>query len=193
MLRDRLPGGRAAVSALLALAAAAAITMAAFVAFPAADADRATLRGFQIRVLNISQAASEDRLPGALAALQALEADVQAAFIEGRLSASRHHGIDAALDAVRADVNGLLAQAGSAAEAASVAAPDSTAQGSAAGTATAAAPGMTTTAPPEEVAAPVVVVPEEPVPAPGPAGAQEAARPDIPGDKGQGKGRGGHG
>ena len=125
------PGIRAAAAAAAALAVAAAVFALAG-AFRAPDSDAATLRGFQIRVLSISQAASENRMDGALAALHALEADLDAAARDGRISAPRLRGIESALDAVRADLTGHLssqaAVAGPVAEAAAAeAAPTETA------------------------------------------------------------------
>ena len=84
-----------------------------------AGSDGATLRGFQIRVLNVTQAAAENRLDGVLDALEALERDLDLAAGQGSISAARYRGIDAALEAVRADVTRTLtAQSASAADAA---------------------------------------------------------------------------
>ena len=69
-----------------------------------ADDDENVLRGFQVRVLSISQAAAENRMDGALAALQALEKDVGDAAAAGRLSAARYRGIETALSAVKSDI-----------------------------------------------------------------------------------------
>lgn len=83
-----------------------------------AGSDGATLRGFQIRVLNVTQAAAENRLDGVLDALEALERDLDLAAGQGSISAARYRGIDAALEAVRADVTrALTAQSASAADA----------------------------------------------------------------------------
>jgi hypothetical protein len=79
------------------------------------DADENVLRGFQIRVLSISQAAAEDRVDGALAALQALEKDLGDAAAGGRLSAARYRSIANALSAVRADLATQVAAASAAA------------------------------------------------------------------------------
>lgn len=76
-----------------------------------ADADENVLRGFQIRVLSISQAAAENRMDGALAALQALEKDLGDAAAAGRLSAARYRGIETALSAVRSDIATKVAAA----------------------------------------------------------------------------------
>ncbi|HKU01958.1 MAG TPA: hypothetical protein VJQ80_04030 [Arthrobacter sp.] len=76
--------------------------------------DSSVLRGFQIRVLSISQAASENRMDGALAALQALEKDLGEAASAGRISADRYRGIEDALSAVRADIATQVAAAATA-------------------------------------------------------------------------------
>jgi hypothetical protein len=98
--------------ALAALAGAACITLALYAATPLlhpADAHEGTLRGLQIRVLNISQAAAENRMDGALAALDALEKDLDAAASQGLISLSRYRGIEAAVADVRADITQLAA------------------------------------------------------------------------------------
>ncbi|MEV8081955.1 hypothetical protein [Pseudarthrobacter oxydans] len=106
----------------LAAAAAAALVAGAVSVSPGmagAGSDEATLRGFQIRVLNVTQAAAENRLVGVLDALDALERDLDLAAGQGSISAARYRGIDAALEAVRADVTRTLtAQSASAADAA---------------------------------------------------------------------------
>jgi hypothetical protein len=152
----------------------AAIIVAGVMGFRIADSDQATLRGFQIRVLSISQAAAENRMDGALAALEALEKDLDGAAREGRISAPRLRGIETALEAVRADITGQMA----AQAAAGTAGPPGTA------------------APAEAVAPqpqPVQAVPEQPaaVPQPGPATVeQEAPVPGAAKDaKGKGKGK----
>jgi hypothetical protein len=101
--------------------AAAALVAGAVSVSPglgASGSDEATLRGFQIRVLNVTQAAAENRLDGVLDALEALERDLDLAAGQGSISAARYRGIDAALEAVRADVTRTItAQAASAADA----------------------------------------------------------------------------
>lgn len=98
-----------AASALLAVAGlAAALYTASPLARPA-DSDKGTLRGLQIRVLTISQAASENRMDGALAALEALEKDLNDAASQGLISLSRYRGIEAALDSVRGEITGQIA------------------------------------------------------------------------------------
>lgn len=127
-----LPGGaqgspprrphRRSWTGLAAAVAAAALVAGAVSVSPGmagAGSDGATLRGFQIRVLNVTQAAAENRLDGVLDALEALERDLDLAAGQGSISAARYQGIDAALEAVRADVTRTLtAQSASAADAA---------------------------------------------------------------------------
>lgn len=105
------------MAALLATAAIVAGAVTVSSGFTGTDSDPATLRGFQIRVLNVSQAAAENRLDGALDALEALERDLDLAAGEGLISAARYRGISSALEAVRSDVGrGLTAQAAAAAD-----------------------------------------------------------------------------
>ena len=103
----RRPRTRALIVLCCTLAAAALVAGAA--GFRAADTDETVLRGFQIRVLSISQAAAENRMDGALAALQALEKDLGDAAAAGRLSAARYRGIETALSAVKADITRQVA------------------------------------------------------------------------------------
>ena len=104
-----------AASALLAVAGLAAALYAASPLARPADSDEGTLRGLQIRVLTISQAASENRMDGALAALEALEKDLNDAAGQGLISVSRYRGIEAALDSVRAEITGQIAAVSAAA------------------------------------------------------------------------------
>lgn len=123
---------------LAAILAAAALVAGAFLAsagLRGSDSDEATLQGLQIRVLNVSQAAAENRLDGALAALEALENDLEAAAAGGLVSASRYRGIEAALTSVRAEITRrhieAQAAAASAAKATAVAAETPTTDASA--------------------------------------------------------------
>lgn len=174
---------RATAAVLAAAVAAAVIVAAAFVGFRAPDSDGVTLRGFQIRVLSISQAAAEDRMDGALAALQALEKDLDLAARDGRISAPRLRGIETALESVRAEISGQLASRAAAAETAAAEETPLAAGDHAA---------LVQSQPIQPVAGVPVIgqspaVPE-PVPAPG---KQKAALPDAAKDaKGQGKGQG---
>nr|WP_306631241.1 hypothetical protein [Arthrobacter ulcerisalmonis] len=147
--------------------------------------DESVLRGFQIRVLGISQAAAEDRMDGALAALQALEKDLGDAAAAGRLSAARYRGIENALSAVRADIATHVAAAS--AEAAPATVPAAVESGP-----VLADPAVADTAQdqpaPEEPAVPAVAPAPAPAPAPeapGPQGADTAKEA-----KGKGKGQG---
>ena len=183
MLPELLPGGEAAAAvpvapslptrrpsrlsrstllrsgiAVLLAAGLTAASLAVYQGQQAGDTDQATLRGFQIRVLSISQAAAENRLEGALAALQGLEDDLDRAALDGRITAPRLRGIESALGEVRADITGQLesraAVAGTAAAAGT--APTAEAAQPADGTPTAGSAGT-------------VAVPEAPAPAPAPA------------------------
>ena len=122
------PQRRTVWTVLAAILAAAALVAGAFFAsagLRGSDSDEATLQGLQIRVLNVSQAAAENRLDGALAALDALENDLEAAAAGGLVSASRYRGIEAALSSVRAEITRHIeaqAAAASAAKATAVAA-----------------------------------------------------------------------
>lgn len=109
--------GRRALIALLAIIAAAAIAVAAIPSLRNTEPHEAALRGLQIRVLAITQAAAENRIDSALDALAALERDLDEAAGSGLISAARFKGIDAALEAVRADL-AREADAGAAAKAA---------------------------------------------------------------------------
>lgn len=168
---------RTAGTAVAAALAVTAIVVAVATGFRTPDSDQATLRGFQIRVLSISQAAADNRMDGALAALHALESDLDAAARDGRISASRLRGIEKALDAVRSDLDTRLASAVEAVEPAPAAdvAATSTAGG-----------GQAQTVPLEPVpAAPVAVPP----PAPADTGGQHEDPPAGAQGNGKGKGR----
>jgi hypothetical protein len=159
----------------LASAACVAVALYATPLLRPADSDAATLRGLQIRVLNISQAAAENRMDGALAALEALEKDLNDAAGRGLISLSRYRGIEAAAGAVRADITGRLASVPPAA----AGVPAATASD----TSVPAAPAGTLQAPQADPGQPAVV----PVPAPA---QQEPVLPDPAGEaKGKGKGK----
>ncbi|NUS36447.1 MAG: hypothetical protein HOQ04_08300 [Pseudarthrobacter sp.] len=166
-LAHRHAAVRVAVPACMAAVAAALVAGAAVIGPP--DADAKTLRGFQVRVLSISQAVAENRTDGALAAVQALEKDLDEAAAGGRLSAARYRGIETALAAVRGDLATHVAAAGTSA-------PDT-------GTPAAAQSGTPQQEPlPQEAAVPAVA------PAPAPARASDPG-PSLP-DKGkEGKGK----
>ncbi len=164
-----------AASALLAVAGLAAALYAAPLVRPA-ESDEGTLRGLQIRVLTISQAASENRMDGALAALEALEKDLNDVASQGLISVSRYRGIEAALDSVRAEITGQIAAVSAAA-----------AEAPTAGTAD-------SSAAPEPAQQPVQVVPQPPLivqaPAPEVAPVQEEPKLPEPAKEAKGKGKG---
>ncbi|WP_258805816.1 hypothetical protein [Pseudarthrobacter sp. NS4] len=173
-----------ATAAALAAALAVAVGVTAFGGLRVPDSDEGTLRGFQIRVLSITQAAAENRMDGALAALQALETDLDSAARDGRISAPRLRGIETALEAVRANIAGQMAS-----------------QAPAAGTApvedTPAAAGTSGAAPAEATvpqSQPIQPVAEEPAPLPQPVPVpvqQEEQLPDAAKEaRGKGKGQG---
>ncbi|MFC9772683.1 MULTISPECIES: hypothetical protein [unclassified Pseudarthrobacter] len=163
---------RSGIAVLLAAGLTAA-SLAVYQGQQAGDTDQATLRGFQIRVLSISQAAAENRLEGALAALQGLEDDLDRAALDGRITAPRLRGIESALGAVRADISGQLesraAVAGTAAAAGT--APTADATTSADGTPT------STSADAGAVPAPAPAAPAPAAPAPAPAVQQQPGPP----------------
>jgi len=176
--KPRLKRGRTwqAAMALIAVAGLAAALFAAVPLLRQADSDEGTLRGLQVRVLNISQAAAENQMDGALAALEALEKDLDDAAGQGRISLSRYRGINAAVESVRADITGRIA-AVSAAVAPTTGIPDA-----------AAAVEL------EKAQQPVQVEAQPPVLAPAPAPAPVQAEPVLPEPakeaKGKGKGQG---
>lgn len=166
---------------LLCCAVVAAALVAGASGIRSGDADENVLRGFQIRVLSISQAAAENRMDGALAALQALEKDLGDAAANGRLSASRYRSIENALSVVRTDLATQVA-------AASAAASPDTAPG-------AVSPDPALAGTGQNQAAPV----DPPVPAVAPAPVPADSAPQAPGPehqdtakeaKGKGKGQG---
>jgi hypothetical protein len=163
-------------SVLLAVAAIAAGLYAASPLLRPAESDEGTLRGLQIRVLTISQAASENRMEGALAALEALEKDLNDAASQGLISVSRYRGIEAAVESVRTEINGQMAAVSAAvAEAPTAASADSSAA-------------------PEPTQQPVQVAPQPPVivpaPAPEPAPVQQERSLPEPAKEAKGKGKG---
>lgn len=99
--RRRRRGTRALI---LVCFAVAALLVAGAAAIGPGRTDQGLLRGFQVRVLGISQAVAENRMDGALSALAALEKDLGGAAADGRLSPERYNGIESALASVRADI-----------------------------------------------------------------------------------------
>ncbi|MGF9647021.1 hypothetical protein AAIH32_03555 [Pseudarthrobacter oxydans] len=163
-----------AACALLAVAGLAAALYAASPLVRPSDSDEGTLRGLQIRVLTISQAAAENRMDGALAALEALEKDLNDAASQGLISVSRYRGIEAALDSVRGEITGQIAAVSAAA-----------AEAPTAGTAS-------SSAAPEPVQQPAQVVPQPPliVQAPAPEVVPVQEEPELPEPAKEAKGKG---
>ena len=162
-------------AAMVAMAGLAAALIGAAPLLSPADSDEGTLRGLQVRVLTISQAAAENRMDGALAALDALEKDLNAAAGQGRISLSRYRGIEAAVESVRGDITGRIAAV-------------SAAVAPTAGTTDTAA-----TPEPVQVQQQVQAEPPPPVvvPAPAPAPVQQApVLPEPAKDAKEGKGKG---
>ncbi|MFP5310895.1 MAG: hypothetical protein ACLGH7_00550 [Actinomycetes bacterium] len=174
---------RRASRALLVIccAAVAAALLAGAAGIRSAGTDANVLRGFQIRVLSISQAAAENRMDGALAALQALEKDLDQAAASGRLTAARYRGIDNALSAVRSDIAAHVAAAS--AEAAPSTAPEAEAE----------VPAVAGTAPAEPAVGEAAVPAVAPAPAPAAAGAPGSHGRDTAKEaRGKGKDQGKH-
>jgi hypothetical protein len=71
---------------------------------PATDLDASTGRDLQSRVLVVANAAADGDTAGALAALDALEAQLAAAEVAGTVSATRAADIRAAIARVRVDL-----------------------------------------------------------------------------------------
>lgn len=164
---------------ILVCVAVAAILVAGAAAIGPGRTDQGVLRGFQVRVLGISQAAAENRMDGALSALEALEKDLGEAAADGRLSPERYNGIHSALASVRADI---------AAKVAAVAPPEAP-QAAPAGGELSAAPGEAGSVPAEPAEPAVAAVAPEPAPAADPPGAgrSNAAKEAKGKAKGQGK------
>ena len=85
----------------------------------------------QARVLEVTQASSQNDAASALKALDGLESDLSAAQAKGRVSEDRRRSITTVATAVRADLNeALAAQQAKAAEDARIAAEQAAAQSS---------------------------------------------------------------
>jgi hypothetical protein len=130
---------------------------------------RDAARQLQARVLEVTQASSQNDPGGALKALEGLEAELQAAQAKGQISEDRRRSITTIATAVRADLDDAVAAAQAAADKA--AADKAVADQAAAAAAAAAAPVETPVPSPEP----------EPEPAP---------EPDRDDDKKGGKGKG---
>lgn len=123
--------------------------------------ERDTARQLQARVLEITQASSQNKPETALKALDGLEAELREARDSGRITEERHRGITAITTAVRADLERAIAAA--------KATPQPT------GTAT-----KQPSVPAEVEPAPPAVAP------PGNTGKSEEKKPDEPASSGKG-------
>lgn len=164
-MRLASPAGRASV-----LAWSGAIVTAALLTgcgTTEAGLEREAARQLQARVLEVTQASSENDPAAALLALEGLEAELEAAQSEGQISQERRRSITTIATAVRADLNEAIA-------AAEKAAADKAAE-----EARIAAEQAAAATPPPAVEAP----------APAPAPAPEAGKDDDKKDN-EGKGKG---
>ncbi|MFD5277144.1 FIMAH domain-containing protein [Pseudarthrobacter sp. NPDC058362] len=73
--------------------------------------ERDTARQLQARVLEITQASSQNKPEAALKALDGLEAELRAAKDSGRITEERHRSITTIATAVRADLDRAIAAA----------------------------------------------------------------------------------
>ena len=76
-----------------------------------AGLEREAARQLQARVLEVTQASSENDPAAALRALEGLEAELEAAQSEGQISEDRRRSITTIATAVRAELNGAIAAA----------------------------------------------------------------------------------
>ena len=76
-----------------------------------AGLEREAARQLQARVLEVTQASSENDPAAALTALEGLEAELEAAQSEGQISEERRRSITTIATAVRAELNGAIAAA----------------------------------------------------------------------------------
>ncbi len=136
-----------------------------------AGLQREAARQLQARVLEVTQASSQNDPAAALQALEGLEAELEAAQAEGRISEERRRTITTIATAIRADLNEAIAAekaaADKAAEEERIAAEKAAAE---------------TPPPAAEVPAPA------PVPEPAPAPAPAAGNDDKKDNEGKGKG-----
>jgi hypothetical protein len=96
------------------LACSAAVLAAALLggcATTEAGLEREAARQLQARVLEVTQASSENDPAAALRALEGLEAELEAAQSEGQISEERRRSITTIATAVRADLNEAIAAA----------------------------------------------------------------------------------
>jgi len=105
----------------LALAGSAALMAAGLLgacASPVTGLQREAAAQFQARVLEVTQAASQNDPASALKALDGLESDLSAAAAKGKVSEERSRSITTVASAVRADLNDAVAAQQAAAKAA---------------------------------------------------------------------------
>jgi hypothetical protein len=108
-VRLAFPAGRTSVLACLAAVLAAALLSGC--ATTDAGLEREAARQLQARVLEVTQASSENDPAAALRALEGLEAELEAAQSEGQISEDRRRSITTIATAVRAELNGAIAAA----------------------------------------------------------------------------------
>ncbi|MDQ0117823.1 hypothetical protein AB0280_14715 [Pseudarthrobacter sp902506025] len=112
---------RQAVPGRLLLACAAALLATTFLnacAAPGSGLQREAATQLQARVLEVTQASSQNDPAAALKALEGLEADLSAAQAKGQVSEERRRSITTVATAVRADLTEAVAAQAAAAKAA---------------------------------------------------------------------------
>ncbi|UKA67841.1 hypothetical protein LFT44_05325 [Arthrobacter sp. FW306-05-C] len=127
----------------LLLACSAALVAAGFLsacAAPGNGLQREAATQLQARVLEVTQASSQNNPESALQALAGLEADLSAAQAKGQVSEERRRSITTVATAVRADLNDILAAQKAAAAKAAEDARNAASQGTQAPSPTAEAP-----------------------------------------------------
>ena len=108
-MRLAFPAGRTSV--LVGSAAVLAAALLSGCATTEAGLEREAARQLQARVLEVTQASSENDPAAALKALEGLEAELEAAQSEGQISEDRRRSITTIATAVRAELNGAIAAA----------------------------------------------------------------------------------
>lgn len=108
-MRLASPAGRASVLAWSGAFVAAALLTGC--GTTEAGLEREAARQLQARVLEVTQASSENDPAAALRALEGLEAELEAAQSEGQVSEERRRSITTIATAVRADLNEAIAAA----------------------------------------------------------------------------------
>ncbi|MFM9272663.1 hypothetical protein [Pseudarthrobacter sp. NKDBFgelt] len=108
-MRLSFAGGRASVLACSGAFVAAALLSGC--GTTEAGLEREAARQLQARVLEVTQASSENDPAAALRALEGLEAELEAAQSAGQISEERRRSITTIATAVRADLNEAIAAA----------------------------------------------------------------------------------